>query len=67
MAFRAKLFVIGDGKTSAYDATTDAWTSKAQMPTPRGGIAASKVIVNGQSQIEVVGGSRPGNNLAYIP
>ena len=67
VAFRAKLFVIGDGKTSAYDPTADAWTSKAPMPAPSGGTAASKVLVNGQPRIEVVGGSRPGNNLAYIP
>jgi N-acetylneuraminic acid mutarotase len=75
----AKLYVFGglrcnpDGTTSAvrntsvYDPVTDTWTAKAPMPSVRGGIAASRVILNGQSRIEVVGGIPPNNNQAYIP
>jgi N-acetylneuraminic acid mutarotase len=76
----AKLYVIGgfqenaDGSivsgvrtTSVYDPATNSWTNKAPMPTARSGIAASRVVVNGKARLEVVGGARPGNNLAYIP
>ena len=52
---------------SAYDPATNAWTTKAPMPSSRLGLAATKVFLNGQPRIEVVGGSRPGNNLQYIP
>ncbi|HEX5575422.1 MAG TPA: hypothetical protein VFX42_06070, partial [Gemmatimonadales bacterium] len=52
---------------SAYDPATNTWTSKAPLPTARLGIGASKVFLNGQPRIEVVGGARPGNNLQYIP
>jgi N-acetylneuraminic acid mutarotase len=53
--------------TKAYNPATDTWTEKAPMPTPRMGIAASRVVVNGQVRIEVAGLNRPGNNLQYIP
>jgi hypothetical protein len=67
VALRGKLYVLKDGSTSVYDPTTDSWTSKAPMPIRLATITASKVLVNGQPRIEVVGGTRPGNNLAYIP
>jgi N-acetylneuraminic acid mutarotase len=53
--------------TRVYNPTTDSWTTAAPMPTAREDITASKVFLNGQPGIEVVGGSAPGNNLQYIP
>jgi len=53
--------------TLMYDPITDAWSQRAPMPTPRTGIAASTVLLNGQSRIEVVGGIAPGNNIQYSP
>jgi N-acetylneuraminic acid mutarotase len=53
--------------TSVYDPATNTWSTKAQLPTARADIAGSRVVVNGKPQIEVVGGARPGNNLAYTP
>jgi len=70
-----KLYVIG-GRTpvftrvrwnSVYDPLTDTWTRQAPLPAARAAIAASRVFRNGQPRIEVVGGTRPGNNLRYIP
>jgi N-acetylneuraminic acid mutarotase len=79
LAFQGKLYVIGGLRrepggastpvrtTSVYDPITDTWTNKAPLPTARTGIAGSRVVVNGQPRVEVVGGTRPGNNLQYIP
>jgi N-acetylneuraminic acid mutarotase len=79
VALGAKLYVIGgmqrnsDGTitqvrtTSVYDPATNAWTNRAPMPTMRSGFSASRVVLNGKARIEVVGGSRPGNNLQYMP
>jgi N-acetylneuraminic acid mutarotase len=53
--------------TIVYDPTTDAWTLRARMPSPRTAIAATRVLLNGQARIEVVGGIAPGNNVQYIP
>lgn len=53
--------------TSVYDPATNTWTNKAQMPSARVDVAASVVWLNGDFRLEVVGGARPGNNLAYIP
>ena len=50
-----------------YDPATNLWTTRARMPTGRAAGAASRVVVNGQARIEVVGGSRPGNNVQFIP
>jgi N-acetylneuraminic acid mutarotase len=79
-ALGGKLYVIGgyrsnpDGTittgvptTSVYDPKRNIWTNKAPLPTPRSGIAASAVVFDGQPRVELVGGTRPGNNLAYIP
>jgi N-acetylneuraminic acid mutarotase len=74
-ALAGKLYVIGGrtpvftpvGWNSVYDPVTDTWTRRASLPTARAGIAASRVVRNGQPRIEVVGGTRPGNNLQYIP
>jgi N-acetylneuraminic acid mutarotase len=53
--------------TIVYDPATDTWTRRASLPSPRSGIAASRVFLGGQPRIEVVGGVAPGNNLQYIP
>jgi N-acetylneuraminic acid mutarotase len=77
-ALAGKLYVVGgnqlnpDGsvtscKTSVYDPATNAWTTKAAAPTVRAEAGASRVVVNGEPRIELVGGSRPGNNLQYVP
>jgi N-acetylneuraminic acid mutarotase len=55
------------GPTSIYHPLTDTWTTGAPLPTGWSGVAASKVFLDGRPRIEVVGGSRPGNNLQYIP
>jgi N-acetylneuraminic acid mutarotase len=74
----SKLYLIGGRQltstgwqtvrtTRVYNPTTNTWTNAAPMPTARQDITASKVFLNGQPRIEVVGGSPPGNNLQYIP
>lgn len=77
---RNKLYVVGASvrinpdetfdtllTTRVYDPTTNAWSTKAPIPSPRLGVVARRVYLNGQTLIEVVGGSRPGNNLQYAP
>jgi N-acetylneuraminic acid mutarotase len=53
--------------TSRYDPITNTW--KNLTPSPRGGsgLAADRVVVGGQSRIDLVGGPRPGNNLQFVP
>jgi N-acetylneuraminic acid mutarotase len=71
----SRLYVIGGTydlttafrTTSVYNPATNTWATRAQMPSGRYGTAASKVFINGQPRIQLVGGSRPGNNLQYIP
>jgi N-acetylneuraminic acid mutarotase len=76
----AKLYVIGGTRhndatdaldtlavTVRYDPTTGRWLRLADLPSPRTGIAASKVFVNGKARIEVVGGRGTSNNLQYVP
>jgi N-acetylneuraminic acid mutarotase len=54
--------------TSVYDLATDKWTNKAPFPgNQKAHIAGSRVLSNGQVRIHVLGGTKPGNNLAYIP
>ena len=53
--------------TIAYDPATDAWTRRASLPSPRSGVAASTILLNGKQRIELLGGNAPGNNLQYIP
>jgi N-acetylneuraminic acid mutarotase len=75
-----KLYVVGGSRFNAtqdkwetlditivYDPATDAWTRRASLPSPRSGIAASAVQLNGKARIEVVGGIAGGNNIQYIP
>jgi N-acetylneuraminic acid mutarotase len=53
--------------TSVYDPATNKWTNKTPLPAAKSGISASRVVLNGQVRVQVVGGNKPGNNLAYIP
>jgi len=62
----AKLYVFGSA-TFVYNPTSNAWTRLATPPTDMFGRSAARVVLNGKARIEVVGGSRPGNNLAFIP
>lgn len=74
-AANGKLYVFGGREpggmeyrtTRIYDPATDSWTTGRPLPTPRSGVAATRIFVNGQVGIQVVGGSRPGNNLQYFP
>lgn len=54
-----------------YHPLTDSWTQLPLLTTLGSGnpaeLAATRVFLNGQPRVEVVGGSRPGNNLQYIP
>jgi len=75
-----KLYVIGGMRYNAtkdawdtlavtirYDPATALWTRRADLPSPRAGMTASRIFLDGKARIEVVGGSRPGNNLQYTP
>ena len=75
-----KLYVMGGSRYNAktetwetlditivYDPATDAWTRRASLPGPRTDLTASRVYLNGQPRIELVGGIAPGNNLQYVP
>jgi N-acetylneuraminic acid mutarotase len=79
VAFEGKLYVLGgfeqhaDGTrqpvrtTSIYNPGTNTWMTGTPMPSDRFDFAASRVVVNGEPRIQVVGGRRPGNNLQYMP
>jgi N-acetylneuraminic acid mutarotase len=79
LAYNAKLYLISgyrknaDGSvtvvraTNIYDPATNRWTTGAPLPSGRVEMSASRVVLNGQSRIEVVGGPAPGNNLSYQP
>ncbi len=79
VAVGAKLFVIGGFQrdrggpitavrtNNVYNPATNTWSTKAPTPTSSAGIVASRVVLSEQQRIEVVGGSRPGTNLQYIP
>jgi N-acetylneuraminic acid mutarotase len=81
VALAGKLYVIGGyGRDSngsdvvlvtvkVYDPASNQWTTAARLPEGAGGgfRTAAQVVVNGQARIELVGGTRPGNNLQYIP
>jgi N-acetylneuraminic acid mutarotase len=53
--------------TVRYDPTTGRWLRLADLPSPRTGIAASTVYLNGKARIEVMGGRGSSNNLQYVP
>ena len=55
--------------TIVYDPVTDAWTRRAFLPSPRYGMSASTVLLNGKPRIELVGGNPAleNNNRQYVP
>jgi N-acetylneuraminic acid mutarotase len=70
----AKLYLVGcpdanrDPTTLVFDPKVSAWTKATRPPALKDGNAPlSRVVVNGQSRLELVGGTRPGNNLQFIP
>ena len=70
--FQAKVYLVGcpDGgrrTTLVFDPKVGAWTEAAPPPTERGLATLSRVFVNGQARLELVGGARPGNNLQFTP
>jgi N-acetylneuraminic acid mutarotase len=79
LAYNGKLYLIGGSRVNAdgsvtvvratniYNPATNQWTTGAPLPTARIDISASRVVLNGVSRIEVVGGPAPGNNLSYQP
>jgi len=74
LTYNAKLYLIGGYRgttpvraTNIYDPATKRWTTGAPLPTARVDISGSRVVLNGVSRIEVVGGPAPGNNLSYQP
>jgi Kelch motif len=72
-----KLYVIGGDRsnngletvdiTTVYDPVTDTWTRRAFLPSARDWTAATKVFLNGQPRIELVGGNVTEDNLQYVP
>jgi len=63
-----KLWVFGLYGINIYDPATDAWTSRPLTTSADvADMQASKVFVGGKARFELVGGSRPGDNLQYIP
>lgn len=64
----ANLYVFANsGSTYVYNPTANAWTQLTTASKALTGHTASRVVLNGKARIEVVGGPRPGNNLAFIP
>jgi N-acetylneuraminic acid mutarotase len=73
-----KLYIFGaDTRTGAeasgifaYDPTSNAWTRQDLLVRLQDSYnihAASRVFLNGQPRVEIVGGGSPGNNLQYLP
>jgi hypothetical protein len=75
VVLQGKLYVMGGSghrETRVYDPVANTWHFRAFLPSVRDYASASKVFVNGQPRIELVGGRGPGglaadNNLQYIP
>ena len=74
-AIAGKLYMIAgfnrDGDrlatTSVYNPATNTWRNLAPAPRSGAGLAAGRVVVNGQPRIALVGGARPANNFQFVP
>jgi hypothetical protein len=77
-AFQAKLYLVGchadDDWNGVYpmlvfDPKVGSWSQVAAPPVEATGHlwTLSRVVVNGQPRLELVGGTRPGNNWQWIP
>ena len=75
---RRQLYIFGadtrpgreDWGIFVYDPIANTWTRKRLLATLKDSynpLGASKVFLNGEPRVEVVGGARPENNLQYIP
>jgi hypothetical protein len=69
---QARLYVVGrydDDRptTLVLDPAAGAWTEAAPSPVEPSGATLSRVLVNGQPRLQLVGGPRPGNNLQFVP
>ena len=76
---QGRLFVVGGREsppgsttvvttTHVYDPARDRWITKDPLPVPRELVSATKIVVNGQARLEVIGSSEGGdNNWEYIP
>jgi hypothetical protein len=66
---QSRVYLFGCNGTQVLDAKAGTWTQA--VPPPNGDNAGfgtvSKVLVNGQPRIELVGGARPGNNVQFTP
>jgi N-acetylneuraminic acid mutarotase len=79
LALSGKLYVIGGWQfdqngqqiqtrtNSVYNPSTNVWTNRAILPSAQAFVRAARVVVGGQSRIEVIGGDRPGTNVQYVP
>jgi hypothetical protein len=74
--YKAKLYVAGchsdedwDGvyPMLVFDPAAGTWTERAAPPRSDYQTLSRVTLPNGQVTLELVGGSRPGNNLQYVP
>lgn len=77
-AFQAKLYLVGchadDDWNGVYpmlvfDPKVRSWSQVAAPPVSTIGylLTLSRVVVNGQPRLELIGGAKPGNNWQYVP
>lgn len=71
---QAKLYFVGcfkpdnfDPVTLVFDPKMGKWSEAPAPPEPWGAQTMSRVIVNGQPRLEVIGGAVPGNNWQSRP
>jgi Kelch motif len=75
--FEAKLYLVGcsdDFDDSGvwpmlvFDPKVGSWSQAAAPPVAATGAwTLSRIVVNGQPRLELVGGAQPGNNWQYVP
>ena len=74
-AIAGKLYMIAGGNrdgelvaaTSVYDPARNTWRNLAPAPRSGIGLAAGRVVVNGQPRIALIGGARPKNAFLFRP
>jgi hypothetical protein len=76
--FQAKLYLVGcsddfdesgDWPMLVFDPKAGSWSEAAAPPVAASGYrwTLSRVFVNGQPRLQLVGGARPGNNWRFVP
>lgn len=58
---------VAAARLDVYDPIANAWARRTSMPVGQRGYSATRVFLNGQPRIEVVGGLRANSNFQYIP